>query len=344
MDILIKSYNRPYLLHFTLKSIYKNICGDFNITIVDDGTPEIYLKKLNDEFPSVRIIKTIYHNEKSTIIENYERIRTDGNCIKLPHADWNKVINTFTFDYFLILEDDQFVVKKIDLNNIQKIIYNYNLQFLQFNVLNKKSFIFPIKEKLSDIYIYDSKSFIKKIKKFNFLFQPSNFYRPIIKILKKLKFKYFKLNFNKDIVDLYNIYIISGVIYKLKYWNICVGSARDELNENHQLLCAAKYNIKNKGELNFGITKEPHIKTTFSNTSLGNNRGANFDTTLFNILINKLWYKNDLNYFDETDYKLNVNNIISYLKNENNRNCNYDEWLKYTQLFENCYKDQGYHL
>lgn len=344
MDILIKSYNRPYLLSFTIKSIYKNIVGDFSITIVDDGTPDIYLKKLIDEFPEIKIIKTIYHNEKSSGIENYEIIRPVWNYVKLPHTDWNKVVNSFAFDYFLILEDDQFVIKKIDLIKIQKIINDYNLQFLNFNILNKKSFNFPIKKQLNDIYIYDSKSFIGIIKKFKFLFRPSDFYKPIIKILKKLKIKYFKLSFNKDIVDLYNIYIISGVIYKLEYWNVCVGSAKDELNENHQLLCAANYNIQNKGKLNFGISKEPHVKTSFSNTSLGENRGVNFDTTLFNILMNKLWYKNDLSYFDENNYNVNVNRIINYLNDENNPNCNSNEWLKYTQVFENCYKDQGYDL
>ena len=344
MNILIKSYNRPYLLHFTLKSIYENIVGDYNVTIVDDGTPDVYLKKLNDEFPNVEIIKSIYYEEKSTIIRNYENSKPASSYVKLPHSDWNKVVNSFASDYFLILEDDQFVVKKIDLDNLQGIINNNNLQFLQFNILNKKSFSFPVKEHLGGVYIYDSKSFLCKIKKFNFLFQPSDFYKPIIKIFKKLKFKYFKLNFNNDIVDLYNVYIISGVIYKLKYWNICVGNAKDELNENQQLSCAVNYSLKNKGELYFGITKESHVKTTFNNTSLGDNRGVNFDTTLFNILMNKLWYKNDLSYFNETDSELNVNGVVNYLKKENNPDCNPREWLKYTQLFENCYKDQGYDL
>ena len=206
MNILIKSYNRPYLLHFTLKSIYENIVGDYNVTIVDDGTPDVYLKKLNDEFPNVEIIKSIYYEEKSTIIRNYENSKPASSYVKLPHSDWNKVVNSFASDYFLILEDDQFVVKKIDLDNLQGIINNNNLQFLQFNILNKKSFSFPVKEHLGGVYIYDSKSFLCKIKKFNFLFQPSDFYKPIIKIFKKLKFKYFKLNFNNDIVDLYNVY------------------------------------------------------------------------------------------------------------------------------------------
>ena len=168
--------------------------------------------------------------------------------------------------------------------------------------------------------------------------------RTIKKIFKKLKFNSFKLNFNKDIVDLYNIYIISGVIYKLDYWNVCVGSAEDELNEFQQLYCATKYNLKNKGRLYFGLTKEPHIKTTFNNTSLGDNRGTSFDSTLFNILMNKLWAKNDLSYFNEASCELNINGIIDYLKIENNPDCDPEQWLIFTELFENCYKSQGYDL
>ena len=39
MDIIIKSFNRPYYLDRCILSILKNVKGDFKIKIVDDGTP-----------------------------------------------------------------------------------------------------------------------------------------------------------------------------------------------------------------------------------------------------------------------------------------------------------------
>lgn len=344
MNILIKSYNRPYLLHYTLKSIFKNIIGDFNITIVDDGTPDCYLMKIKEEFPSIQINKTIYHAEKSNIILHYEKNIVKTEPIKLPHADWNKIANDFTADYFLVLEDDQFIVKKIDLNKIVKVIKDNELQLLHFNVLNKKFFNFNIVKELNNIYIYNSKFQLSKIKKFNLNFYPSNLFKPVLNILKKFNFKYLQIDFKNDILDLYNIYIISGVIYRKSYWSRCVDSSEDELNEKYQIHCAGNYNLKTNGNLCFGVTKKRHIKTTLNNTSLGLNRGTNFDPTLFNILVNKLWYKNDLNYFDESNYELNVNYISNFLKLMNYPNCTFTEWIKFTGMFENAYKELGFDL
>jgi len=49
IDILIKSFNRPYYLDRCLYSIYKFVKKtDFNIVVLDDGTPEKYLQKILD--------------------------------------------------------------------------------------------------------------------------------------------------------------------------------------------------------------------------------------------------------------------------------------------------------
>ena len=47
MDIIIKSYNRPYYLHRCLQSIKENVLGNYKVIIVDDGTPQKYLDKIS---------------------------------------------------------------------------------------------------------------------------------------------------------------------------------------------------------------------------------------------------------------------------------------------------------
>ena len=59
MDLLIKSFNRPYYLDRCIQSIYLNIHdNNFNIIVLDDGTPKKYLDKLLEKFPSITILKS----------------------------------------------------------------------------------------------------------------------------------------------------------------------------------------------------------------------------------------------------------------------------------------------
>ncbi len=71
MDIIIKSFNRLYYLDRCLKSIYKFISGSFKITILDDGTPPIYLNKIQHLYPEVSIIRSDLYDSKVNAIKDY---------------------------------------------------------------------------------------------------------------------------------------------------------------------------------------------------------------------------------------------------------------------------------
>ena len=47
-DILIKSFNRAFYLDRCLKSIKTYIIGNYKVTILDDGTPQKYLDKIQE--------------------------------------------------------------------------------------------------------------------------------------------------------------------------------------------------------------------------------------------------------------------------------------------------------
>ena len=46
VNIFIKSFNRPYYLDRCLQSIENFVEGDLWVKVLDDGTPEKYLKKI----------------------------------------------------------------------------------------------------------------------------------------------------------------------------------------------------------------------------------------------------------------------------------------------------------
>ncbi len=59
MDILIKSFNRPYYLDRCIQSVKKFVVNsDYKIIVLEDGTPAKYLNKIIEKHPEVRLLKS----------------------------------------------------------------------------------------------------------------------------------------------------------------------------------------------------------------------------------------------------------------------------------------------
>ena len=112
MDIIIKSFNRPYYLDRCILSILKNVKGDFKIKIVDDGTPKKYLERIKEKH-QVEIIPTINYLQKSKNIEEGK----ENNGFVIPTESWRKAVEEAS-DYFLITEDDVWFTNQINCNEL----------------------------------------------------------------------------------------------------------------------------------------------------------------------------------------------------------------------------------
>ena len=70
MDILIKSFNRPYYLDRCLQSIAKYAQNpDYSIIVLDDGTPQKYLDKIQEKHSEIKILKSEFYTEKSQLLQ-----------------------------------------------------------------------------------------------------------------------------------------------------------------------------------------------------------------------------------------------------------------------------------
>ena len=338
MLILIKSFKRPYLLDFTIQSIKKNVSGNYFIVVVDDGTPERYLIKLSEKYPDIKIIKSAYHSMKSKSDKTF--LNYNKNII-LPHTDWLNVIKKYSNDYVFILEDDQFITHKLDLESIKNILSSNKLMFLHFNVLNR--FLDNNSKISNNIYYYNSKILLFKCLKF--IFFTSRYYviKKFRSILSRVNIKNFTFNFKRHALPIYDLYIISGVIYDKRYYIDCNINCKDELDEFAQLNQAVSYNLKCLGNVYFGMTIEQKVKTSFCSTVLSGSRGVDFNPQLFNQILNNYWYKENYVYFDTILWDVNIE-VIKRILNESNSTLNADNWEKYTDDFKNNYRNLGYRI
>jgi hypothetical protein len=342
LNIVIKSFNRPYLLEYTILSVQKYVLGKFKIIIVDDGTPEIYLDAIIKKYPFVEITKSKYYSEKSNRILNYTPPNKPiFSKILLPHSDWTEAVNKS--NYTLVLEDDQFFINTFDSEKFLEVCNTYNIKLFNLNLgnadLNTLNIIPSIQ--LNDIVIYSGENILPSCKKFVTKTDMKISSRIKRKLYNVLNNKYYDIEY-KEIITLYSLFIVSGVIYNKKYWNDCHIDNKDELNEYKQLFYASKDNIKNKGLGQYAILKKSVVKTNLDNTTLSYNRDTKLDTTYFNIIMNKLWFSGNKEYFNTERWELNREFVFNFLKEINSEFCAPDEWIKYMNNFYATYKDLGF--
>ena len=157
MDIIIKSFNRVYLLDRCISSIYEFVQNfDGKIVVIDDGTPKKYLDKLSLKYPDVVIEKTDFYEVKSNFIEGKQELFEK----RIPIDSWLKAVRDSS-DYFLLIEDDMCVTKTIDWNNLKSFLEVEKPLLLKLFWLGNNSLIASNKEQSKDNYVvYEPKLII----------------------------------------------------------------------------------------------------------------------------------------------------------------------------------------
>jgi len=107
ITIIIKSFNRPYYLDRCLQSIYTCVKGNFEIKILDDGTPKKYLDLIQLKYPNVNIITSNQYLDKIQAIENNINNGNKIDGFTIPTDLWYNEVKTSS-DYVLVTEDDVF--------------------------------------------------------------------------------------------------------------------------------------------------------------------------------------------------------------------------------------------
>ena len=165
MDILIKSFNRPYYLERCLYSIEKHIKGCSSIFILDDGTPDKYLNKILDDYPNVKILKSNFYEIKSNSVGELQEF-------KIPIDFWIQSVQIAS-DYFLLLEDDFWVVENLDLSHVNFELKEKQIVFLKLIWLgNPKLTTTRIREKLEEFNIVSPKLLTTNPFLFKLVFKP----------------------------------------------------------------------------------------------------------------------------------------------------------------------------
>lgn len=331
MDILIKSFNRPYYLDRCIQSIYSNVVDSaFSIKVLDDGTPSDYLEKIQQKYPEVQIFKSAFYDEKSKSIENNSILKNN----KIPIDLWLNAARNAS-EYFLLLEDDIWFTKKINLEETWQILKGKNIYFLKIFWLNNPKLIHgKTIEKLTDFTVFKPTVFTKNPLLYRIVFGITRFgNRNLMQFL--------KLYSKEKALHYYSIYGVAGAIFHKKYFLSLWNNHQNQVDENLQLKNAVQFWYKNP-EIEFGRTNEEFVATGFSSSATNKNyETGQFDLFTFNKILNEAWLKDNFDVTNNFSTDLNNAEIEAILSKENNPKAKVEDWKKWVLDFKKQFQNIG---
>lgn len=334
ITILIKSFNRPFYLDRCLASIHEFVEGNYEVKILDDGTPEKYLNKIKSKYPEVDIqLSEQYHKKIKSIQKNLEtRKEIDG--FQIPTKMWIDAVKNAS-DFVLVTEDDVWFTKQVNLEEITNQMRTHEIDLVKLGWHgNTNAF-----KELDTSMISDqlNRSYPKKLFTSN---------RWVMDLFMHNKFKFFSLLYRLGLVDHYTQQkywqlnsILMGV-WKKDYWLYVWKDVQGRVDEKMQLRNAAVWFHEHKKNLNIvAMSREECMKTTFqsSATNSYHKSDLDFDVNYFNHLINETWFNGYFNVMQNFPQDFS----LSYFEQFLDEKINIEEFEKWVAQFKDLYRNLG---
>ena len=334
MDIIIKSFNRPYYLDrclFTIHKYVKNFEG--KITVLDDGTPQKYLDKIIEKYPTISIKKSEFYNEK-------QEFTTKGikpNFYKIPINLWVNSAKEASKN-FILIEDDTWFIEPIDLNLVEKEINENNVVMTKLFWLGNDKLNQNITSKNKEnIVLLQPKLYTIFPALYYFIFYKFDRF----KIRKTLSF--FKIFTEEKRLAYYTIYAVAGMIFNKEYYTKLWQNHTNKVDEGLQHYNAVRFFKKNKS-IKFARYKNEILRTGFISSATNEhkeNYSGNIDMFLFNKVINENWLANKLDVTASLPYDIDKDAIMKLLENDPKKSINPLKWLTWNTDFKKQYQSIG---
>ena len=335
MDIIIKSFNRPYYLDRCLQSIDKNVHGNFQITVVDDGTPQRYLDKILEKFPSVTIIKTKLYSQKSQNVEYKSQHLPYQKVMGYPARDWIKAVENSISDHIMVIEDDIWFTEFVNLDNLLSDISLQNISLVKLawqGMPINKSMI--TEEQTSEILVRQL---------------PKNIKITSHKLIKHIYFNKYKLKSilhrlkvidHNFINNYYALFSISMGLYKKDYWLKIWENIDGSFMELNQIANAGANYTK---DLKIYRTSKECLKTSYisSATDSDHKSTSPFDIDFFNWILNENWHLGKFNSMENYPKDFSSDYIQCFLNKANLKEARDEDWKEWAENFKSQFRALG---
>lgn len=335
MDILIKSYNRPYYLDRCLFSINKHVSiGKGRILILDDGTPQVYLDKILEKYPNVIIKKSEFYEKKVWYTIKGKQPKKYSIPIKL----WVESAKNAS-ENFILIEDDTWFIDTINLDLVDVEISQNNVALTKLYWIGNDRINQSKKEiPLNNIVLLIPKLFTKIPALYYFVFYKFDCF----KIRKTLRF--FKVNTDEKHLAYRTIYAVAGMIFNKNYFHKLWDNHQNNVDEGLQIYNAVKVLNKEKDTIKFARYHHEILRTGFMSAATNQHKesyAGNVDMFTFNKLINEAWLTNQIDVISSLPNDIDKQKIIEILDSNYQKNLSSKDWINWVESFKGFYTQIG---
>ena len=280
MNIYIKTFNRPFYLERCIKSIKFNVKEFDKIIILEDGTLSKYQDKLLVKYPDIVIRKSNADDEKFNLLKEERFDEIEKRYIQ-PWQFWVNEISKEKSDYFFLLEDDTWVVRQLNLGNIENNMAFHNGVILQTWWAPNAGEILPYSK-----YKFPDGNVLQ-------------YFHPDI----------------KQISSLYQIWLLCMAVYEKNYYLNNSRNLKRTWDEHTQLLQAIEFMMKNP-DATFSKTQEKAVYQGWATPGRATpeyyDMGLRFH--LYMECLNEAWYRDELDVMEGYPFDFPYEYILAFLE------------------------------
>jgi glycosyltransferase involved in cell wall biosynthesis len=332
MDVVIKSFNRPYYLERCVRSLEKNIKGDYTIRILDDGTPQVFLEKIQKLFPHVSIRKSHTWQQKSKAIEDHLAGRIPYHFKNIPASFWKTEIETAS-PFFLLLEEDAWLKEPLIIPHFEKIMQDQRIVILKLFWNGNEGIVTGKKTRLSE----EVEEIIPRLPLKN---------KSVASLLLKNKLRIRSLLQKSGLLSprfllpFYTLYTVSSAFFQKEYWLAAWGDSHDRVDEGDQLFNAFRWEQNHPGD-RYAKTLTQKVDTSYITSAINPFKILNFDFIRFNHMINEAWLDGKINVMENYPYDYSVSYLSRFIGSQKFQECSVERWEQWIAVFKSQYISQG---
>lgn len=332
MDLIIKSFNRPYYLERCLRSIYQFVQGNFRIRVLDDGTPPEYLARIAKLFPEVVIFTSPLYNAKVEALRAHVAGVRTFDQRTIPTGLWLEHIAAGS-DVFLLLEDDIWLTGPVLLNDIHYDMVAQHLDMVKISWLGNEHVItgqkIPLGEQLEEIIPHiPLASNLVILNRFG-----------VRSTLKKLGLLRFVRSGFQLQLPVYTLYGVASAFFTKQYWLHLWEGSQTRVDEVQQLQKAGQWYRHHQGR--YAKSWVELTKTSFITSTTNMYKGVDLDIFALNYHLNEAWLHGQLDSMQNFPKDFNQSYLGNILTASGDARATPVEWAKWIQKFKAQYLSFG---
>ena len=333
ISIIVKSFNRPYYLDRCLQSIFKYVSGDYNVIVVDDGTPPIYLDKIKKKHPKVTMVYSDLYEEKVAQLQAHAFGTSSFNLKIIPSKLWVKAVQDAS-QVFCMLEDDVWITVSFDISEISnhmrtreivlaKMYWGGNTEGFPSNVSKE---------------VHGLQEYVPDLPK-----GPEWLTRMLLLNNFKIYSAAYRLRFVKEAIyfqlPFYGLYSVASAFFDKSYWLHLWEDKQIKADEVYQLSKALNW-VKHHPS-GFAKTQHQLTETSFISSATNTFKDVDFDVIAASHYLNEAWLRGELDAMQNYPKDFTPEYLKPIFDNAADTRCTFENWLQWIKRFKGLYSSMG---